>query len=492
MKLKNVLLVCHAGFPQNSAVHVHYFANGLVNLGLDCVVAVPHHKNEVSTVGHNLYKVIQFDEIDRLTELFDNQQGPDIVHAWTPREPVRKFCTQLEERFRFKLIIHLEDNEERILEVFAKRSIEALDEFNSDLIPPGLSHPKKHREFLESADGATVIMDRLKEFVPDRIPTATLWPGVDFEQFFPRPANANLVKELGIAEGSTVICYTGNVHSVNFAEVRGLYLAVGKRNLQHKPTVLVRTGINDFEILHADEAWIRQHTIELGFVDRSMIADLLALADVLVQPGESDRFNDYRFPSKIPEFLAMGKPVILPATNIGRFLTDRKNAIVLPVVNETSLSDAIDLVVQNPILAQTLSEGAWQFAKAHLDWNEKSQNLKTFYEKLLIEQNETVSFEQAFGRMQRQAQDLRTELNQTQIRLQHVEAALATAQTQLQQTQGELCQTQGELCQTQAQLQHTEAALTLTQTTIAAMETSKFWQLRTVWMRLKHRFGLKD
>ena len=46
---------------------------------------------------------------------------------------------------------------------------------------------------------------------------------------------------------------------------------------------------------------------------------LLAIADALVQPGGPSAFNDYRFPSKLPDYLASGKPVVLPATNIGRY-----------------------------------------------------------------------------------------------------------------------------------------------------------------------------
>ena len=477
MKVKNILLVSNIHFPHNSAVHVHYFANGLVKLGLDCVVAVPSNKTAVSSVGHNLYKVSQFDEIDRVVDLFDDQRGPDVVHAWTPREDVRKFCTQLEERFRFKLVIHLEDNEERILEAFLGQSIEDLTQANFDSIPPGLSHPKRHRDFLESADGVTLIMDRLKEFVPDQIPTSILWPGADTQQFFPRSADVELAKKIGIPFGTTVVCYTGNTHLANMEEVRSLYLAVGNRNLQNKPTVLVRTG-NYYNILRSDEIWIQQYTIEMGFVERAIIPDLLAIADVLVQPGQSDRFNDYRFPSKIPEFLAMGKPVILPSTNIGRFLTHLKNAIILPVVDETSLSAAIDQVLENPTLAETLSEGAIQFVKSHLDWNQKSQDLKTFYETLFVAHNETISLRQAFGRMQRQAQDLRLESHKVQTQLQHTQSELDAAQTQLQHTQSELDAAQ-------TQLQHTLVKLDTFQSTVTAMQSSKFWKLRQVWMRLK-------
>ena len=129
--MKNILFVSHSDFPANSAVHVHHFANELVKLGLDCVVAVPHNQESISTLPENLYKVTQFDEIEKLTSLFSNQQPPDVVHAWTPREHVRNYCYALSINYEFKLVIHLEDNEESVTERFLDVSLENWTSDNS-------------------------------------------------------------------------------------------------------------------------------------------------------------------------------------------------------------------------------------------------------------------------------------------------------------------------------------------------------------------------
>lgn len=380
--MKNILLVSHCDFPSNSAIHVHHFANELVRLKLDCVVCVPNDKHTICKVRNNLYEVTQFSEVKDVAKLFKNQQQPEIVHAWTPREHVRTYCNQLKKRFQFKLVVHLEDNEESLLEKLLNKSIREFSQEDIDLIPPTLSHPQLYREFLESADGATVIIDRLQDFVPASVSRVTIWPGVDAKEFFPKIHNTELAKSIGIPSRSLVLCYTGNVYPINASEVRSLYLTVGKMNLENRPTVLVRTGVSHCDFLSLGESWIDKYIIELGFVERAMIPDLLALADILIQPGSSNSFNDYRFPSKIPEFLAMGKPVIVPKTNIGRFLTHGQNAIVLPVVDENSLSAAIDMTLQDEALAESLSKGAVSFAKSHLDWNEKGQQLRAFYQTL--------------------------------------------------------------------------------------------------------------
>ncbi|MFM7546276.1 MAG: glycosyltransferase, partial [Synechococcales cyanobacterium] len=485
------LFVSPCDFPSNSAVHIHHFANELVTLGFDCVVAVPNDQHLVSQMRNPLYKVTQFNQIDNLTSLFENHQTADIVHAWTPRELVRRYCMLLEEAYQFKLIIHLEDNESTILERFYNNSISNLSECN---IEPSinLSHPQKYRDFLNAADGVTVIMDRLQEFIADPVPSIVVWPGVDTEMFFPRLKDLDLARYLGIPDGSTVLCYTGNVHPANAAEVRNLYRTVGNRNRQGKSTVLLRSGVTLQEFLDPDEQWIHEYIIDLGFVEREKIPELLALADVLVQPGEPDVFNNYRLPSKIPEFLAMGRPVILPNTNIGRFLTHRENAIVLPSVDEVLLSDAIDLVLSDRALAQKLSEGAVAFAKTQLNWPDKGQQLKSFYLEVISQSNQERSCRSAFLRMQQWTKDLHAELEQTQSQLGQAQSQLGQTQSQLGQTQSQLGQAQSQLGQTQLQLGQTQAQLEQAQAQILAMESSKFWQLRRFWFRLKTIIGFKD
>ena len=449
--MKNILIVSHSDFPSNSSVHVHHFANELVKLGLDCVVAVPHDKSTIYTLKGNLYSVTQYSEIDNITDLFANHSPPDLVHAWTPREHVRNYCYALSVKYEFKLVIHLEDNEESVTERFLNISLENWSKKMDDLVPYNLSHPVKYKDFMESADGVTVIIDKLAEFVPPSTPTITLYPGVDREEFYPQPKNTNLLKRLGIKDDTTILCYTGNVHLANVDEVRCLYLAVGKRNQEGKPTVLLRTGIdNNLQFLDEDQLWVKKHVIELGWVKRKEIPKILSLADVLVQPGRSDEFNDYRFPSKIPEFLAMGKPVIIPDTNIGKVLIHKENALILESVDENSLPAMIDLILDNHHLSHTLVENALKFVNDNLNWTNNGINLYSFYESIFAEEKLIIALRNALTRSRLYYQELNLAKNGYQtneLRIKELELI------------------------------------------INAMKTSKFWKMREQWFKIKQRFN---
>lgn len=472
--MKNILMVSHSNFPTNSAVHVHHFANELVKGGFDCVVAVPHNKDSIATLGGNLYQVTQYDEIEQIQTLFCNQEPPEIVHAWTPREHVRRYCNALSAKFEFKLIIHLEDNEESIIQRYLNLSLDQIVGENEHLIPYNLSHPRKYQEFLQSADGVTVIIDKLKDFVPQSIPTMTLFPGVDNAQFFPHQQNLELRASLKIPDHATVLCYPGNIHLANQEEVRSLYLAVGQRNLEGKLTILLRTGIdNNLQFLEKDDMWVRKYVIELGWIDRQQIPNILSLADVLVQPGQQDDFNDYRFPSKIPEFLALGKPIIIPDTNIAKHLQHLENAFIMPVVDQNSLPKAIDLLIDNPDLARKIAQQGLEFALAHLNWANSTQGLVSFYRSLFTPELQISSLNNSLKRIKFHLIDYKKQENEK----------LATVLKNLQTIQHKVEKLQNQ------NLSFTQEIESL-ETEITGMKTSKFWKIRESWFTIKKLIGL--
>lgn len=378
-----IVFVTYHDFTSNSAIQIHTFANQLVRQGHTCMVAVPRNKDTVYTAigGEVLYTPVTFGELKK--GFFPDGKGPDIIHGWTPREIVRKECVLLQKKFGSKLVVHLEDNEEEILSdslriPIRELKLRSLEEISA-MTPDHLSHLIYYRDFLERADAVTVIMDRLAEFVPDSGKCMVLWPGIDRSRF--APGSVGAVPE--IDTGTLVLCYTGNVHASNCREVRSLYLAVALLNRMGVPTKLIRTGVDHVPFLGDDSSWAHAHSIELGFVPYETIPALNARADILVQPGRSDEFNAYRLPSKLPEFFCMGKPVILPNVNLGRFVTDGKEAILLQTGTAVEIVEKIQLIYDNPELARRLSIEAEAFGVRSFDVLENTKKLEALYEQLL-------------------------------------------------------------------------------------------------------------
>ena len=158
-----------------------------------------------------------------------------------------------------------------------------------------------------------------------------------------------------------------------------LYLAVKLLQRRGHRVRLVRLGHTEFG--GADPRSFRalgDGVIELGPVAWREIPAYLALADAYVQPGPPDDFNRYRLPSKLPEFLAMGRPVILPHCNIGNDLTHGENALLLEEGNAIEIVARIEELLADRELAGRLGEGARRFAAEQLSWRANAAGLADF------------------------------------------------------------------------------------------------------------------
>lgn len=369
----NILFVNYGDFTTNSLNHIGGFANALSAQGHACVVAVPSGRDSLSSVSNPVFIAALYEELLVEPAIFPDGGTADVIHAWTPRECVRKFVVAYQKAARksARLVIHLEDNEENLISGYAHRTIEelrsmGLQELDS-IMTDRLPHPVRHRTFLRLADAATVIVDRLREFLPASVPCSVLSPGVDPEYFNKYAADPGLRRELGLSDGERLIVFTGSNTFANEPEMRELYEAVRLLNQRGTPTRLVRTGFNRPEFLEGLTPDLKAHVLDLGFIAKSRLPRLLAAADVLVQPGRPGPFNDYRLPSKLPEFLASGRPVVLPPTNVALEMRDGVEALFLASGTPDNIADCCERIFRDPTLAASLGKKGAAFARKHFD-----------------------------------------------------------------------------------------------------------------------------
>jgi glycosyltransferase involved in cell wall biosynthesis len=375
----NIVFVLYHDFKSNSALHVYHYANALVKLGHSVSAAVPFGKDSCYQAGLTpAFSIVLFEDL-----LLHPPDNLDIIHVWTPREIVRKFSLKLKERCKnAKLIIHLEDNEESILkQTFGVNKLEDIP--RDQPVPDHLSHPDYYKEFLSLSDGVTIIMDTLSEFVPQKITPKMIWPIIDQSKFNLKIDTSAYWKKYNITEKDFVIAYIGNVHASNYKEVRSLYLAVALAHRQGIPVKLLRTGIDHYDFFENKGRWDCSPFVELGFVSYEEIPVILNLADLLIQPGEPNSFNDYRLPSKIPEFLMTGKPVALPNTNLARYMKENEEAIFLEKGDALEILSKIKLLIANRDLGKTVGNNGLLFAKKKFDEKENGLALSDYYQQQL-------------------------------------------------------------------------------------------------------------
>ena len=393
----NVVFVSHCDFEGNSAMHIFSIANELERLGIESIVCVPNNPETVASHGTPRFRVVHHDEALKSPLVFSDGRGPDLIHAWTPRELVRHVTETLSHRYAAPYFVHLEDNETTILEddlggvpvsLLTGLPLGLVDQ----LVPLHRTHPIRASTFLAGAAGITVLMDRLLEFKPAEVPGAVFWPGFD-ESFQEARRDPAYRRRLGLDEADTLVVYTGNVHQSNVGEARSLVAAVAALHRRGHHLTLAKTGWNFTDIPYFESGKRDGFIKDLGFCARSDIPRLVACADVLVQPGRAGDFNDYRFPSKLPEFLVSGIPVVLPRTNIGRFLHDDEECVLLDEGHALEIATRLEPLLEDGGRRRRIGAAGRRFAQRELTWSRSAKALMQFYDEVL----ETMSHTGAHG-----------------------------------------------------------------------------------------------
>jgi glycosyltransferase involved in cell wall biosynthesis len=356
-RIQNVLLVSHCDFTGNSAFHAYSIASELHRRGLSAAIAVPENPGSVSDLGEPPFPVLTFRDVRKGRLDFPDGGPPDLVHAFTPRERVRKLTVELVREHACRYIVHLEDNE--------------------GVIAGTASQPERRSAFIATAAGVTVVIERLLEFKPEPVPGVVVWPGFDEAVLSPPRRREEIRAELGTGAEQVLLVYNGNVHGANLDEVSSLYEAVSSLRAAGHSALLVKTGSNFVPSSRLPD--LGDAVIDLGWVARVHVPELLAAADVLVQPGRSDPFNDYRFPSKLPEFLASGKPVVLPRANIGLHLENGVEALLLERGDAEEICAKVALLARDPALRARIGERGHQFALRELRWSNNVERIVELY-----------------------------------------------------------------------------------------------------------------
>jgi glycosyltransferase involved in cell wall biosynthesis len=377
-----VLFVYFGPFDVNSGIQAYHFGNELTDLGWEVTVAGRGDPARAKAVGEPRFECISHEQVEAKLRQMRQSPAETIVVGWTPRERVRLMTMDAVRQLGVPYVIHLEDNEELLIESATGRSLTELQRLplrqQDSLVPIDLIHPTHHREFLDGAAGITVITEALNEFNRAGRPHRVARPGIDLERFRP-DLEPKPRAELGLSPEDFVLVYHGTIHYANQHEMLSLYLAVKLLQRRGRPVRLVRLGHSEFG--GPDPRAFRalgDGVIELGPIPWREIPAYLAVADAYVQPGPPDDFNRYRLPSKLPEFLAMGRPVILPHCNIGNDLVHGENALLLEQGNAMEIVTQIEKLIADRELAGRLGAGARRFAAEQLSWQANAAGLADF------------------------------------------------------------------------------------------------------------------
>jgi glycosyltransferase involved in cell wall biosynthesis len=385
----NILFVLYGDLNRNTAVPITLFSKYLHSHGHRCVIAIPDDPNPAPILQQQFASVFSFNQIlENECIIFPNGERADVVHACTPRINVYDFICKYMSIAPTPLAVYLEDNEDWITQNTLNADDTSILGFTdhdiNEQLQKHLSHPFNSLYFIGLCDLAILIQKKLSSTAPSFIPQVILPWGVDLNEFSSRPEEVAATQiKYNIPRSTKVLVYHGGLNPYTYSAIRDLCDAVIEINEGGTDCVLLRSGPEPLSNLDTYGKYPKGLIQDLGVLPREELPKILNIADVLVQPGRINPFEDLRLPSKIPEFLAMGKPVLLPNCNIADIFTDGVDAITLKVGNPAEIASKCLEIFKNPKLSAVLGEGARRIAEEHFDINKQTLGLIEAYKETI-------------------------------------------------------------------------------------------------------------
>jgi glycosyltransferase involved in cell wall biosynthesis len=120
-----------------------------------------------------------------------------------------------------------------------------------------------------------------------------------------------------------------------------------------------------------------------GFVPRTTLLQEYASASVLALPLFDDVQSQSRFPTKLGEYLASGRPVVTNRIGeIPQFLTDGVNAYLPEPGDVATFGQAIMRLLEDPSTGQALGSAGRQVAEHHFHYANYGPALCEFFSSL--------------------------------------------------------------------------------------------------------------
>ncbi len=122
----------------------------------------------------------------------------------------------------------------------------------------------------------------------------------------------------------------------------------------------------------------------LGKIDQQQIPEVFSQCNVMLLARPLDRFALAGCPQKLPEYMALGKPVVVTAVgDIPCYVRDGVDGFVVEPDNPFAFADAIEKIMDLPDQGQVMGRAAWKQGKSIFDADVHAQRLLHFFEGII-------------------------------------------------------------------------------------------------------------
>ncbi len=120
-----------------------------------------------------------------------------------------------------------------------------------------------------------------------------------------------------------------------------------------------------------------------GRVLQKNIPEYISACDVVVAPfPKNEHYEYYMSPLKIFEYMASKRPMVVTnLVSLREVLRDKETALFIEPNNPKQLASAVEELVNNPDLAEKISQNAYLDMEQNYTWNKRAENIIEFIKK---------------------------------------------------------------------------------------------------------------
>ena len=197
--------------------------------------------------------------------------------------------------------------------------------------------------------------------------------GADIDKILPRPKE-EVRRTFGLPLDKKIIGYTAGTHY----DVSLLMKAICVIQRAKRDVLLITTGAMLDEQLKA-RLYDPERVIEFGFLPYEQYAELLPAVDVFMFPFADKTINKGRWPNKIGDYMAAGRPTVSNRTgDIVELFKEHNIGLLASDDPEDFAAKTLELLA-NQKLSSEIGIRARQTAERHYDWRLLTKKLEACF-----------------------------------------------------------------------------------------------------------------
>jgi len=233
------------------------------------------------------------------------------------------------------------------------------------------------------ADGVTVISSVLKERAESLgIPAQKIKlipSGADVDNIRPL-CKEEARRKLNLPQDAAILGFVGFVDVDVDLVIRAIKI-ISEQNPRARALII---GVKEKAAQTAKELGVEDKVILAGIKPYSALPDYYAAADVLAMPLRDTLFNRARWPNKIGDHLAAGRPTVTHAVgDIKSLFQDHNIGLLAETDSAEDFAGQVARLFDEPSIARRMGETARTLAEKELSWERMTASLEQFYVKSL-------------------------------------------------------------------------------------------------------------